>query len=125
MRFALVGCLCLLLPALAAPGKKNDKQKPPEIELLEQTVKRDGGDILLDGKVKNCGDKPIKNLVIFFHFFDADLQPITTRKGGIEEESLAPGDVAEFHAQMEQPPRATHYMIDFQDGGGKDLRTAK
>jgi hypothetical protein len=123
MRLAVLVSLCLL-SIIAAPQKKNAQQKPPEIELLDATVKRDGTDILLDGKVKNCGDKAIKDLVIFFHFYDADMQPITTRKGGIEQETFTAGDVAEFHAQMEQPPRATHYMIDFQDGGGKYLRPA-
>jgi hypothetical protein len=126
MRFVVLSTVVLLLSGLALAQKKPKQEKPPEIELIEGTAHRQaGGNIAVDGKIRNCGDKPIKNLVIFFHFLDSDRQVITTRKGGVEQPVLNPGDESEFHAQLEQPPRATYYRIEFEDGGGKYLRPAK
>jgi hypothetical protein len=127
MRFAVLSCafVSLLVCAPLTAQRKGKQEKPPEIELIEGSARRQTGNILVDGKIRNCGEKPIKNLVIYFHFFDADRQEITTRKGGVDQDILAPGDEAEFHAQVEEPPRATYYRIDFEDGGGKYLRPAK
>lgn len=127
MRFVVLccalACLSAALPLLAE--KKGRQEKPPEIVLIDGSARRQTGNILVDGKVRNCGEKPIKNLVIYFHFFDADRQEITTRKGGVDQDTLAPGDESEFHAELEEPPRATYYRIDFEDGAGKYLRPAK
>jgi hypothetical protein len=125
MRLFAVLSLSVLLSAFLFAQKKGKQEKPPEIELVEGSARRQTGQIMLDGKVRNCGDKPIKNLVILFHFLDADNHVITTRKGGVDEEILPPGAESEFHAQMDEPPRATYYRIEFEDGTSKYLRPAK
>jgi hypothetical protein len=118
--------LAVILLAIMASALAQKKQpKPPEVELLEVTAHRDEGRINLDGRVKNVGEKPIRGLTVVYDFLDSDKHVISSGKGGIEEASLVPGDEAEFHAQLQAPPRATSFQVNFEDGGGKDLRLAK
>jgi hypothetical protein len=128
MEVMLKPAVFVLLALALAPAdaqKKSGQSKPPEIEVIEITVRRQEGNITADGKVRNCGEKPIKSLNILFDFLDSDRSPLTTQRAIIEEEVLAPGDEAEFHAQVPEPPRATHFRVNFEDGGGKWLRPKK
>jgi hypothetical protein len=52
-------------------------------------------------------------------------QVITTKRGRIEAEMLDPGEEADFRAQIEDPSRATEFLINFEDGNGKYLRAEK
>jgi hypothetical protein len=124
MRFRVFMMLLMAAVTTASGQKKNDK-KAPEIELMEATAHRQDGNITIDGKVRNCGEKPIKKLVLLFDFMDGNQQVLTTRKDSTEQEVLAPGEEAEFHSQVPEPPRATHFQINFEDGGGKYLRVVK
>jgi hypothetical protein len=118
--FALLAVAAFLPLAFA---QKRKEGKPPEIELIDPVVRRQGELIIIDGKVKNVSDKPVKELAIFFDFLFQE-KVITTKRGGIDDPVLEPGDEAEFHAQIEAPPRATHYQVHFEDGGSKYLRPA-
>lgn len=113
--------------SLTALGQKKGKEpKPPEVELIEATAHRQNGTVMVDAKVRNCGEKPIKSLVLLIDFVASDhKQVITTKRGNIQEEVLDPGDEAEFHAQIEDPSRATEFQINFEDGGGRYLRAVK
>lgn len=124
MRFR-VFILLLLAGVGIVSGQKKKEPKPPEIELLEASAHRQGENIAIDGKVRNCGDKPIKKLVLLFDFLDTDKQVLTTRKDSTEQELLAPGEEVEFHSQVPEPPRAALFQINFEDGGGKYLRVMK
>ncbi|HUS06822.1 MAG TPA: FxLYD domain-containing protein [Bryobacteraceae bacterium] len=110
--------------SVAAPAQKK-QPKPPEVELLQAAAHRDAGNINIDGKVKNTGDKPIKNLAVLYDFLDSDNHVLTSVKGEVEESVVAPGEEVEFHAQVKEPPRATSFQVNFEDGGGKYLRPAK
>ncbi len=115
--------LFLALPGNVFGQKKGKDGKPPEVELLEATAHRQEGIVSIVARVKNCGPKPIKTLQIIFDFIAPDhKQVITTKRGSIDAEVLEPGEEAEFHAQMEDPPRATEFQIRFEDGGAKYLR---
>ena len=118
--------LFLALSVTALGQKKGKEGKPPEVELLEATAHRQEGIISIDARVKNCGEKPIKTLQIIIDFIAPDhKQVITTKRGSIEAEVLDPGEEAGFHAQIEDPSRATEFQISFEDGGAKYLRAAK
>jgi hypothetical protein len=114
----------ILLFAVLAFGQKNGKEaKPPEVELLEATAHRQEGNVIVDARVKNVGDKPIKALQLSIDFVAPDhKQVITTKRGRIEAQMLDPGEEADFHAQIEDPSRATEFQINFEDGNGKYLR---
>ena len=115
-----------VLAILAFGQKKGKEAKPPEVELLEATAHRQEGIVSIDARVKNCGEKRIKSLQIIVDFVGPDhKQVITTKRGSIEAEVLEPGEEAEFHAQVEDSPRATEFQISFEDGGAKYLRAVK
>jgi hypothetical protein len=116
----------LLFAVLAFGQKKGKEAKPPEVELLEATAHRQEGNVIVDAKVKNVGDKPIKSLQLIIDFVAPDhKQVITTKRGGIEAEMLNPGEEADFRAQIEDPSRATEFQMSFEDGNGKYLRAEK
>ncbi len=118
--------LCLILPLVAFGQKKAKEGKPPEVELLEATAHRQEGTVTVDAHVKNCGEKPIKVLNLVIDFIASDhKQVITTKRGRIDADTLEPGEEADFRAQIEDPSRATEFQINFEDGGGKDLRAIK
>jgi hypothetical protein len=115
-----------VLAILAFGQKKGKEGKPPEVELLEATVHRQEGNVTVDARVKNVGEKPIKALNIVVDFVAPDhKQVITTKRGAIQEPVLDPGEEAEFHAQIEDPSRATEFHINFEDGNGRYLRGEK
>ena len=115
--------LFLALSANVFGQKKGKDGKPPEVELLEATAHRQEGIVSVDARVKNCGPKPIRTLQVILDFIAPDhKQVITTKRGGIDAEVLAPDEEAEFHAQLEDPSRATEFQIRFEDGGTKYLR---
>jgi hypothetical protein len=78
----------------------------------------------VDGRVRNSGEKPIKELTLLFNFLAPGDEAIATEKGAIDEELLEPGAVAPFHMEANAPPRAVKFQIDAQDGSGRELRLA-
>jgi hypothetical protein len=111
-----------LSSAVALAQKNQKSKKPPEIELVECAVGRQADLIVLDGKVKNVTDHPIKGLQLLFDFISPEKAVITTKRGALEAEILEAGEEAEFHSQIEPPARATHCQVSFEDSGGKVLR---
>jgi hypothetical protein len=109
----------LFICALLAAEKK---AKPPEMEVLDVSVHRREDSVTVDGKVRNCGDKPVKKLVIQIDFLSPEKKVISTRQASIEQEVLQPGEEAEFHAQMPDEARATAYQVNFETGDGRYLR---
>src|SRR5436305_10506763 len=112
-RRSLLLTVAASLPIAVAQKKP---AKPPEIEVLECSVKRQGDLIVLDGRIKNVTDRRLKDLSVLFDFLSPEKQVITTKRGGLDEEVLAPGDDGEFHSQVEPPPRATYFQVSFEDG---------
>ena len=121
---AAIFLVSTLAPGPATAQKKNTA-KPPAIETLELTARREDGKVVLDGKVKNCGVKPIRKLAIYFDFVSAESAVLSTKRGGVDEEVLDVGAEAEFHVQVEDTPRATAVRGRFEDSDGRDLREAR
>jgi hypothetical protein len=114
--------LVFLVFAILVFGQKKGK----EVELLEATAHRQDGMVTVDARVKNVGEKPIKSLQLVVDFVGPDRkQVITTKRGHVQEAVLDPGDEAEFHAQLEDPSRATEFQINFEDTNGRYLRGDK
>ena len=125
MKFWLFILLALTLFATAAAQKKGKDAKPPEIELKAASARREDGKVLVDARLRNQGDRPIRNLVLIVDFLSSDRQVLTTQKGEIEEENLEPGAEASFSAQMNEPARVTSFRISFEDGAGRYYRSTR
>jgi hypothetical protein len=120
MKFVAV----VMLAGAMAMAQKKPQLKPPELTLSETSIKREEGKILLDGKLRNVGERPAKGVTIFFDFLDPDRKVLATKKAELEPDSLEPQEDAEFHAQMEEPARVTHVRLRFEDKDGRDVRAA-
>lgn len=122
-----VAVLLLALATLstAADRKRNQPLKPAELEFLEVTAQRREGRILLDGRVKNSGERPAAGIVLIFDFMAPGQQVITTKRGTLEAEMLGPGEEAEFHAFVADPPRAVEIRLQAEEGSGRELRVIK
>lgn len=115
--------LLLLLPLLAfALADKKQQPRPAEIELTDVSVHREGGQVDIDGKLRNTGERAAKKLKIYIDFRDPDAKVISTREGGIEQSSLDPEGEAEFHAQVPDSVRAVDVVFRYEDGSGRDLK---
>ncbi|MDQ6700019.1 MAG: hypothetical protein M3Z36_07520 [Acidobacteriota bacterium] len=119
--------LALMIAALTLSGadKKPKKPKPPDIEMLEVSAKRNEGLIAIDSKVRNVGEKPLRGLTVIFEFFGPGHVPITTQKATIEEETLDKGEEAMIRAQLNDPVRAVSLEISAVDEPGHDLKVVK
>lgn len=117
----------LLLAVLApfAAAQRKSVPKPPEVEMLDGSAHREDGKVMLDGRVRNCGDKPIRGLTVLFDFVSAEGQVIATKNGRVDEEVLETGAESEFHVQVEDTARATALRVRFEDYDRRELRVAK
>jgi hypothetical protein len=122
--FALL--LCALSGADTKIEKKREKAyKGPEIEVVEAKAHRGEDLVTIDAKVKNCGVRPIKGLVLIFDFLAPGKLVITTQKIEADEPALEPGADVMFHAQLTDPVRAVQFQIQAVDADARDLRVAK
>jgi hypothetical protein len=113
------------LLALAAPAvfaQKKQKLREAEIEVIDPAVHREENRITVDASLKNIGEKPARNLVVFYEVLDSDKNVLTRQKGSIEEKELAPGDQAGVSAQMAFHARAVFLRLTFEDAAGRELR---
>ncbi len=113
--------LALAVVSTAAERKK----KPPDVEVVEASAHRGEIKVSVDGRIRNSGEKPIKQLMLVFDFMAPGRQVITTQKAPIDEELLDPGKEAVFHMELNAPPRSVEFQINASDGGGRELRVAK
>ena len=115
----------LILALVGAPAGAQKKPKPPDIEILEASAHRGERTISLDGRIRNSGERPIKELTLLFHFMAPGRKVVTTQKAQIEEPLLEPGQEAAFHVELNGPPRAVEFQLDAADGSGRELRVGK
>jgi hypothetical protein len=123
----VVAVLLLTLATLstARERKRNEPIRPAEIEVVEITAVRAEGRVSLDGKVKNSGERPASKVVLIFDFMAPGRQVITTKRGNLDVERLEPGEEAEFHAYVPEPPRAVEIRLQAEDGGGRELKVIR
>lgn len=119
----------LLLLALAslwcALAQKRKSPRPPDVQIVEVTARRSQGLVTIDGRVRNCGLKPIQGLTLLFNMKAPGGQTVTTKKGAIEEEWLEPSQESEFHWAMKDPVRAVEFQIEAVDRSARELLVDK
>jgi hypothetical protein len=115
--------LMLVLAAVPAayPQKKAPQPKPPVIQVIEATAHREDGNLAIDGKLKNTGERTAMELKVIVDVLDSDKKVLTTQRGGSEPESIEADEEAEFHAQMSLPTRAVYIRFSFEETGGRYL----
>ena len=111
-----------LLFLFAAASLPAQKQKGPEVELLEASAKVDDGRVIVDCRVKNVSDKPIRKLTLILEVLDTANRVLTKQQGSIEPPVLEPGDDSLFQAQLAYHARTHAWRVTFEDAGGRELR---
>ncbi len=126
MKPLAVALLALASLLFGAGQKRNQpKLKPPEVVVLDASARRVDGRVALDGRLKNAGERPAQGLILLFDFMAPGRQVITTKRGPIDEELLAPGQEAEFHAHIVDPVRAVEFRIAAEDASGRDIKVQR
>ena len=120
MKFVIPVLLALAI-LLCAEDKKRKPSKDPEIELIEATCQRSGGRVLLDGRIRNTSDRPLRKIVLTFRFMAPGSQVIASKNGPLDQMLLEPGDEAEFHMQVPSPARAVSFDVSVE-ASGRELR---
>lgn len=120
--------LSALVPLLvmAAGGAQHKAAKPPQLEVVELVAKRTTeGTVEIDGRIRNCGEKSLQNLVLRFKVLAPGQEVLTTQNGTVSPEVLDPGEEAEFHWRMREPARAVTVLVAAVSRGENDLTVAK
>jgi hypothetical protein len=115
----------LALALVVGSDAAQKKKKPPDVEVLDAAAHRGETKISVDGRIRNSGEKPIKELTLSFDFLAPGNQVVATEKGVIDEEVLQPGQEAAFHMEANAPPGSVTFQIGAADGSGRQLRVAK
>jgi len=114
----------VLLAAAVVPAADRKAAKPAELEVVASSVVRQESVLQIDVRVRSQALKPIKRIVFLVDILDSGNQVLTTQRAKGDEETIEPGQECELHAQLPAPARATAYRLNFEDGGGRDLRAA-
>ena len=118
--------LLLVLASLSFPAERKRKAKgTPDIEVVELSCHRNATDVVIDGRVRNTGDKKIEGLKLLFDFIGTGGQVLSTREGGIDDPVFEPDTEAEFHSRVPDQVRAVRLNINAQTGSERELRVGK
>jgi hypothetical protein len=113
----------LLLLACLAPAALQKPKQQSQIEVLEAKAERQERRIVLDGRVKNTGQRAIYRLILVFDLIDSEQRVISSRKGPIEEDVLEPDAEASFQFYVPDQARAVQFRIgaESQQAGDFDV----
>ena len=117
--------LVALAPLWCGSAQKRKAPRPPEVRILEVASRRSEGLITVDGRVGNCGTRPILKLILVLHFRTTDGKVITTQRGVVEPARLTPGEEGEFRWQMRDHARAVDFIIEAVEGADRELVVEK
>jgi hypothetical protein len=122
VRFSLAIVVLAAACALLAADKKRPKDnKPPDVEVVSLKIQREERIIALEGVVRNNSPKPMKGLVLYFEFLEFNGRMISRMKTEVSEETLDPGQEAEFLTQTPDQVRAVDIRLEAEDRDGRYL----
>ena len=102
------------LSVLAAGKRKKDRDSEGgTIKIVDLAVHRPSSDPLLtiDGRLINSGPDAIRGLVLIFEVLGVDSQVVSSQRGKVEEDPLAPGQESELHWQMRDHASAVEVRL--------------
>ena len=117
----LLALACLAPAALQKPKQRSQNQ----IEVVEAKAERQERRIMLDGRVKNSGQRTLYRLVLIFDLIDSEQKVISSRKGPIEEDVLEPGEEASFQFYVPDQARAVQFRMEATSEKATDLEVIK
>ena len=112
---------CLALAAFQKPKQQSQNQ----IEVVEAKAERQERRIMLDGRVKNTGQRVLYRLVLVFDLIDSEQRVISRRKGPIEEDVLEPGEEASFQFYVPDQARAVQFRMGAESEKTGDVEVLK
>ena len=121
MKRLVVAYAVLAILLCAADGKRKPP-KLPDVQVLEAKARRSEGQVLVDGRVRNSGSKPLNGLTLFFDFMSTDDVVVTTKRHAIDEDVLSPAKESEFRLFLADPGRAVSFLMRAETNAGKELR---
>ena len=114
------------LPAQKDRGKRDkDKDKPPDLEIIELKFRRDDKVISVDGRVRNVSAKPMKGILLFIELLESDQKMISRLTAEVTKDLVAPGEDASFEAQTKDLARAVGARVDAEDVDGRYFKIDK
>ncbi len=119
--------LLALFPAAAwGQRKRQKKDRPPELEVVEFAARRTSdGRLEIDGRVRNIGTRPQEKVVLHFYAISPDGKVVTTQNGTLPEPVLAPGEESAFQWQARDHVRAVNINIGAENRAGDELAILK
>ena len=114
-----------VLIILALAGASIAADKKTDIEVMEVSAHRGESRISLEGRIRNSGEKPLKQVILYFHFMAPGRQVVTSQKSPLDEELFEPGQESSFHVELNAPPRSVEFSIDAKTAIGRELRVGK
>jgi hypothetical protein len=125
-RWLLLFCLAASLGLSQNSKRKKDAElRPPDLQIANLEVRREGRVILLDGTVRNTGTRPFKGVVLFFEFFEPSGKMIVRKTIAVTESRVETGEDASFQAQTPDIVRAVEYRIEAEEKDGRYLTVDK
>jgi hypothetical protein len=117
----------LLVLACLAPAalQKRKQQSQNQVEVMEAKAERQERSIMLDGRVKNTGQRVLYRLTLVFDLIDSEQKVIASRKGPIEEDVLEPGEEATFQFHVPDQARAVQFRMGAESKKTVDLEVIK
>ena len=132
MRRAMLFAAILLAVGAWLPAQKErraaaakDKNKPPDLEIVELKIHRDEKIITVDGRVRNISAKPMKGVVLFFEFLESDNKMISRMIAEVTKDTIAPGGDEPFETQTKDQSRAVSVRVDAEDIDGRYFKLDK
>jgi hypothetical protein len=112
---------CLATAALQKPKKRSQNR----LEVVEAKAERQERTIMLDGRVKNTGQRTLYRLVLIFDLIDTEQKVISRRKGPIEEDVLEPGEEVSFQFYVPDQVRAVQFRMGAESERVTDFEVVK
>jgi hypothetical protein len=110
----------LLLVSLAASAPQKTK-KALDVQVVETKARREEGKIIVDGKVRVTGEKPLRGLVVVFDFRSPEKEVVTTQSTTVDEDTMVRGGEGSYHVEMADAARAVTYTVRAFDAHEKEL----
>lgn len=118
-------CFLALGVLFCAGAQKRKQARGPDVEVVQLHAQRTGGDVAIDGKIKNIGERTHSGIVLLFDFLATGNQVITTKKSILEVAPFEPGAETEFNVRVVDPVRAIWIRVRATDRQDRELRLAK
>ncbi len=133
MRRVLIVVAILLAASAWTLGQKErrpsagskDKNKPPDLEIVELKIHRGEKVITVDGRVRNISAKPMKGVVLFLEFLESDHKMISRMIAEVTKDPIAPGEDESFETQTSDQSRAVAVHVDAEDVDGRYFKVDK